>query len=289
LAVIIAWFVDIGAAWAILQQTDWRWLAAALLIVQAQIMLSAWRWQITAARLGQRLSISTAIREYYLASVLNMSLPGGITGDAARVVRARRGSSLGLAAQGVMLERLAGQIVLFLITISGWLLWPLLMDGDAPNISRRIVEFSLGALICLVLANRLLAFFARTRVAMFVSSLGPAMHKAWIADHQWFIQSLLSGAIVASYLLVFFICSYSVKEPLPIAATISIVPLVLLSMVVPLSVGGWGVREAASAALWPLAGLSAEAGIASSVLYGVVSLLGCLPGLMFITRQPVMK
>lgn len=281
----IVWFVDLGAAYALLQQTDWRWLVVALLIVQLQIVLSAWRWQITAVRLGQSLSVPTAIREYYLASAINMSLPGGITGDAARVVRARRGSTLTLAAQGVMIERLAGQIALFIITLVGWLLWPFLMNGEAPGIGGRMMNVILGALICLVLIKALLVRFANNRVAKFVNLLGPALHRAWIADHQWCIQIALNVAIVVSYLLVFALCSYALDEPLPMAAVISIVPLVLLSMVLPLSIGGWGVREAAAAALWPLAGLSAESGVASSVLYGVVSLVGCLPVLLFVALE----
>ena len=148
LALTIAWFVDLGAAYALLLQTDWRWLMVALLLVQLQIILSAWRWQITANRLGQGLSVPSAIREYYLASAINMSLPGGVTGDAARVVRVRHGSTLSLAAQGVILERMAGQIALFVITLIGWLLWPYLMDGDAPGIAERMISFIPGVVIC---------------------------------------------------------------------------------------------------------------------------------------------
>ena len=220
LAGAIAWFVDLGAAYALLQQTDWRWLMVALLLVQVQIMLSAWRWQITAVRLGQSLSVPTAIREYYLASAVNMSLPGGITGDAARVVRARHGSTLSLAAQGVVLERLAGQIALFVITLIGWLLWPLLMDGDAPGIGVRMIGVILGVLICLVLIKVMLAHFARNRVSRFVISFGPAMHQAWIADRQWCVQIALNIVIVVSYLLVFALCSYALGELLPNVALI---------------------------------------------------------------------
>lgn len=281
----LVWFVDIGAAVSLLQQTDWRWILIALLLVQIQMILSAWRWQVTAARLGQSLSVPVAIREYYLASAINMSLPGGITGDAARVVRARHGSTLSVAAQGVMLERLAGQIALLFITLLGWLLWPLLMDSDAPSIEKRLLSASLGVLGCLLLAKVLLIIFANNCVARFVSSLGPAMHRVWIADRQWLFQTVLNATIVASYLLVFAVCTLALGDPLPLAAILSIVPLVLMSMVLPLSVGGWGVREAAAAAMWPLAGLSAESGIASSVLYGLVAIVGCLPGLLFFALE----
>jgi hypothetical protein len=50
-------------------------------------------------------------------------------------------------------------------------------------------------------------------------------------------------------------------------------------MLMPLSVGGWGWREAAAAALFPLAEASAGAGVAAGLAYGAVLLVASLPGL----------
>ena len=111
---------------------------------------------------------------------------------------------------------------------------------------------------------------------------GPAMRVAWWSDGQWIVQGVLSLAVVATYILVFLFSSFAVQAPLPVAALLTIVPLVLLSMMIPLSIGGWGIREAAAAVLWPFAALSAESGIATSVVYALVSMLGCLPGLVLL-------
>jgi hypothetical protein len=54
--------------------------------------------------------------------------------------------------------------------------------------------------------------------------------------------------------------------------------LSLLAMVVPLSVAGWGLREAVAAIAWPLAGLAAVDGVAISIVYGVLVLVSSLPG-----------
>ena len=59
----------------------------------------------------------------------------------------------------------------------------------------------------------------------------------------------------------------------------------LISMVVPLTVAGWGVREGAAAALWPLAGLPAEQGVALSIGYGLIVLLSSLPGSVFVVSS----
>lgn len=282
LLLLVAWFVDIGDAISQLQQTDWRWLVPALLLVQIQVVLSAVRWKITASRLGQQLSLKRAVSEYYLATFANLSLPGGMTGDAARVYRNRQTPVLSVAVHGVILERLAGQIALLVITIIGWLLWPILMNGAIPEFGTRVVVTTVVLVMVIALCLRLLIRFAPDSITRAVLEFGPALHAAWWSDRQWIVQSVLSLSIVSSYMLVFLFSSYAVQVPLPTAAAITIVPLVLLSMVVPLSIGGWGIREAAAAVLWPLAGLSSEAGIATSIVYALVSLLGCVPGLLMI-------
>ena len=274
----MAWLVDLGAALSLLQQTQWQWMILALAVVQVQIVLSAWRWQMTAVRLGHNLSLMVAIREYYLASAVNMSMPGGITGDALRAVRARRGSTLGVATQGVVLERLAGQLALFFITLAGWLCWPLLMGNDTPDIASRLIATVLAVLVCVGLMKWCISRFTNSRLALWVNSFGLAIHRAWMSDNQWLPQTVLSVAIVLSYLLVFALCAQALDRALPVNAVVTLVPLVLMSMIVPFTIGGWGIREAVAAVLWPLAGLSAESGIASSVLYGVIILVGSIPG-----------
>lgn len=282
----MAWFIDVGKAVALLKQTDWRWLIPAFVVVQVQVVLSALRWQITANRLGQSLTIGRAIAEYYLATVANLSLPGGVTGDAARVYRNRQPLALSVSVHSVLIERLAGQIALLVVSIVGWLLWPVLMQGGVPEFGLRILGTAVASLVLIALFIGLIIRFAPDWITRSVVDFGPALYTTWCSDRQWIVQSVLSLAIVMTYLLVFLFSSYAVQVPLSFSAMITIVPLVLLSMVIPLSIGGWGIREAAAAIVWPLAGLSSEAGIATSVVYALISLFACLPGLLLLTVKP---
>ncbi|MFK7993815.1 MAG: lysylphosphatidylglycerol synthase transmembrane domain-containing protein [Granulosicoccus sp.] len=283
---LVAWFVDITEAVNQLKQTDWRWLVPACILVQFQVVLSAVRWKITANRLGQPLTARRAISEYYLATFANLSLPGGITGDAARVYRNRQPRALDISVHSVMIERLAGQIALLVVSIVGWMAWPVIMQGGVPEFGGRVLGVALVLILLVVLSIILIIRFAPDWMTRFVVNFGPALYCAWLADRQWIVQSVLSLAIVLTYVLVFLLSSYAVQVPLPLTAMVTIVPLVLLSMVIPLSIGGWGIREASAAVLWPLAGLSSEAGIATSVVYALVSLIACLPGLLFMSIRP---
>lgn len=278
LLLFIAYLIDLKTAFGLIRHADWRWMIACFVVIQIQVVLSAIRWQVTAFRLGQVLSVPHAVREYYLATLGNLALPGGITGDAARVYRNRGAAGVGKSAQSVLIERLAGQVALLLVTLCGWILWPLLIDDAALMPGGALILTAFVMLLAIVLLFRLSIRFAPPTWTDFMTTLGPSLRYAWLADRQWLIQGALSLAVLATYLGVFAMCALALQHPLPLVGIITIVPLVLLSMVVPISIGGWGVREAVAASLWPVLALSAEAGVATSVLYGLVSLLATVPG-----------
>jgi hypothetical protein len=64
-------------------------------------------------------------------------------------------------------------------------------------------------------------------------------------------------------------------------AALVLVPLILAAMLIPLTVGGWGWREGAAAALFPLAGASSVAGVSAGIVFGGAILLSVLPVVAF--------
>ncbi|MFN3616243.1 MAG: lysylphosphatidylglycerol synthase domain-containing protein, partial [Rubrimonas sp.] len=115
---------DGAAAMARLRAADPSLLVMALALLSAQLALSALRWSLTARALGQPLGWRTALREYHLGMLLNMTLPGGVLGDVGRALRARAGVGIAAAAQAVVVERLSGQLALAAVLAAGLALWP---------------------------------------------------------------------------------------------------------------------------------------------------------------------
>ncbi|MFK7890675.1 MAG: lysylphosphatidylglycerol synthase transmembrane domain-containing protein [Granulosicoccus sp.] len=270
-------FVDVKQSFTLLWEVQPLWTIAAILMVQVQIILSAQRWRLTAKRLGLQIGILRSICEYYLGTLANMVLPGGVVGDASRIYRNRQPDGLAVSAHAVVLERTAGQIALFFITLAGCVLWPVFMRSSFPQFGLWLLIVTLSLLALVGLCIYLLVRFAPKALSRFLVDFGPSIQIAWLADRQWIRQAVLSIGIVFTYLLIFFFSALAVGEPLSVVATLTVVPLVLLSMVVPVSVGGWGIREAAAASLWPIVGLSSEAGVATSIVYALVTIIGCLP------------
>ncbi len=249
-----------------------------LLIVQVQIIASACRWRFTARRLGQDIGLGLAIREYYISSALNLVLPGGMAGDAVRAYRSRLEGVGGWKrpAAAVFLERLSGQIAFFGLSFIGLLAWPLFLSERLPD-QADVLIWGIGAV--LVVGVLIAAVFWAEWLPQRFRAVGADIAAVFWKDRAWLVQGGLSILIVCGYIAVFLIASRAVGAPLPAIAAVTAIPLCLMTMLIPAGIGGWGTREAAAAALWPLFGFTSAEGVAASLLYGVVSLVGAaVPG-----------
>lgn len=259
-----------------------------------QVFLSAWRWRFTADLLGLPIPYTQAVREYYLATFANQVLPGGVLGDVNRALRHGADNNNRLtAAHGVAIERLSGQVVLAFVVAIGltWLLFTGRIRGSNPA-GFGSLEPLYWLLAGISVSGGLLWVLARKRVRVhgYFGALRGDLARAFFSWPAFPIQVVTSLLVVASYLAVFLVLAagmgYLVDLP-SVAVVAALCSLLLLSMVVPMTVSGWGVREGAAAILWPLAGLPAEQGVALSVAYGALIFFSSLPGLLFLFSSPV--
>ncbi len=254
------------------------WLAAGLTLSIPQILLSALRWRWVSASLDQPLPFSTAVREYYVASFLNQILPGGVAGEAARIVRrgrelSRQGAERAYrgAAKSVVFERASGQAVMILLCLPG-----LTLIGSAAAVT------AAGLLAALLAAILLLGGRHMARSEHGVVRLCREFRQALFGDRNWARHGAASALIVFSYVLVFWIAARAIGVGLSFTDALVILPPALLAMTLPITPAGWGVREAVSAVLWGAAGLSPALGVTAAIVYGVVTLISTLPGLLFL-------
>ena len=208
--------LDGPAALRQLAGADPGWLGGALLALTAQTILSAWRWRLTARGLGQSIPPGRALSEYYLAQILNQTLPGGMLGDAGRAVRARAEAGLRRAAEAVVLERLAGQAGLLALMLAGILLAVLLPGGPA--------------LPAPVLATAGALFLIAISLAAAIG-LRQSIGRALVGRHVLPAQITLSLGTAAANLLAFDFCARATGTVLGPVATLALVPLVLFTMV----------------------------------------------------------
>jgi hypothetical protein len=283
--------LDLGRTARLLAGAEPYALAGLLAVAQLQLLLSAARWRLVARRLGLPLGRAAAWREYYLCLLLNQVLPGGVSGDAVRALRHARslpvlpdGGGTGRAVRAVVLERFAGQAAFFAVAGLGLALWPVLMPGGyAPWLGG--IAAGLGSAILILLAALMLgARIGPRRWRAGIAALAPEGRAALLADGAWRVQLPLNLAVAGCLIAAFALAADAVGPALPVAAWFTVVPLTLLALLLPISVGGWGLRESAAALLWPTVGLAAEAGVAAGLLYGLAMLATGVPGAAVVLR-----
>lgn len=284
--VAIVWLlwraVDWREALVLLQSADPRWLAAAALALTLQTVLSALRWRITAAQLGIEISISDALREYYLSQVVNQSLPGGVVGDAGRAVRARGQAGLLASGQAVVFERVAGQLGL-LAVLSVGVVAALVVPTGMTWPTWLIVPIAI-AFVALVCVAGVLALQAASDTAL--GRTIRSFTNAVAGRNVWRLQAALSLGTACCNIAGFALCAAALGVALPLLAALALVPLILFAMVLPLSISGWGLREGAATVLFPLVGASMSEGLAVSVAFGLIFLSTVVPGLVLTWMRP---
>jgi uncharacterized membrane protein YbhN (UPF0104 family) len=281
-----------GAFVAGLRAIDTGSVLAALGIGLLTTVFSAWRWCLVARGLGLRLPLTAAVADCYRALLLNSVLPAGVLGDVHRAVsHGQRSGDLGRGVRAVMLERMAGQVVLIVVAVAVLLSHPGLLAAAAENLvhGRGATAGILAGLAALVAVAALAARAARGRR---VSRLRTALRSS-LADARTGVLSrdtwpgvvLLSVAALAGYLALFVVAARAAGSQATLAELLPLLVLALLVMGLPINIGGWGPREAAATVTFGAAGLGAAQGLTAAVVYGVLSLIACLPGVVVLLRR----
>jgi glycosyltransferase 2 family protein len=271
---ILVWRLGTGPFVDGIRTVDARALAAAAGLALLTTVCCAWRWKIVAGGLGVHLALPAAVAAYYRSVFLNLTLPGGVVGDVHRgVSHGRDVSDVGRALRAVGWERFAGQVVQAVLTVVVLLALPSPVHSSMPLVGIGIVV----GVCCVLLAARVRLGGGRSAVARAWSTAAGDIRQGLLARRAWLGIAVASALVVCGHAVTFLIAARTAGITAPPSRVLPLALLVMLIMVVP-SVGGWGPREGATAWAFGAAGLGAERGVATAVVYGVMVLAASLPG-----------
>lgn len=278
------WWIDTDGLLATLRTAKPAPLGAALVATVPLLGLLAWRWAFTARRMGLTLRFGVALREYYVSTLLNQVLPGGVAGDVTRVFRvsAPTPEQRGRIARCIVIDRVSGQVALWLTIIVGATVW-------GARTEQTIAIAMVGGLVALILLATLalrVPAVANSRLGTWLGEAVGELRASFVERGAWAWQLLASMATVALVSGMFVLCMVSVGSVPDASQALLVAPLVLAVASLPISVGGWGPREVAAAGLFEFVGFGAAEGAAASAAFGLVNLVGSLPGLLFAVRSP---
>ena len=244
-------------------------VAAALGIGFLTTAAAAARWVVVARGVGLRLGFGGALAGCYRAQFLNSVLPAGVLGDVHRAYdHGRRSGDVARGVRAVVIERVAGQVVVVLVCAA------ILLASPGP--ARGLLDPVTALWAVAVVAGVALGLGQVPRVRTALSALATDA-RVGLGGRGGPAVVGLSVLATAGHLTLLVVAAGPVA---PLGVLLPLLALALLAMGLPVNVGGWGPREAATAVAFGAAGLGAPAGLAVSVTYGVLALVSCLPGLV---------
>jgi hypothetical protein len=271
---VLVWRLGTGPFVNGVRMVDGRALAEAAGVAVLTTVCCAWRWKIVAGGLGVDLSMPAAVAAYYRSLFLNVTLPGGIVGDVHRgVSHGREVRDVGRALRAVAWERSAGQVVQVTLTVVVLLAVPSPVRSSMPLVGIAAV----GAAIGVVLLARARPDGGESAWARVRNAASRDIRDVLLVRRAWLGIALTSALVVAGHALTFLIAARTAGTPAPPSQMLPIALLVMMAMVLP-SAAGWGAREGVAAWAFGAAGLGAQRGVATAVVYGVMVLVAALPG-----------
>ena len=249
-----------------------------------QIALATVRWRVLLTHItGTDAPYRQVFVIYYASAFFSQVLPS-VGGDLTRVLYARTlGSTSGPIIISVLLDR--GVAIAGLLFFALPSLWFLAQFDPTHTVLRSVTIVAAGGLAaayggCLL---------ARTMRCSRIWTGLPQWTRNLIASGDWALTSRtglcylipLSAFIHLLSIAAIFLVAHAVQVPLTLSMVLAIGPVLVLAQVLPISVGGWGVREAAAVALLAMAGVDAASALLVSVMFGILIFLATLPGVLF--------
>jgi len=283
---------DVSAVFGRLRQVEPAWIVLALVVHGGLLLVSGWRWRRLLVTQNVHASTWQLTVTCLVANFFNNFFPSNIGGDFVRIAdTAGLTGSRTVATAVVLLDRVLGLIALFAIAASG----SLLLRHALPGTGYIWILLVLGAVGCAVVISRpaLVTWLLRpltrvreewvtTRLERLEDMLGR------VSNDRSRLAKAFAGALVVQFLVVvFYVCvARGLHIDLPFRDALVIVPVSLVIQLAPVSINGFGVREAVFSYLFRRLGHPVDAGLALSIAGAALLILASLPGgLVFLLRK----
>ncbi len=257
---------------------NYHYILLVFFISFIQYVLSAYRWMYISSKNGSEMNFLYCLKFYYISTFINNILPGGVVGDIYRAYSARESDNnlinLSKSVQGIVFERLSGQIMMFFIFLIS-LTFFFLINAKYVAFLFTVVPVLLITFIIYIVVRKI--YFNKISSNEIVINFRKIFSGKIFWNH-----TIISFFVVLSYIVIYIISAEALGLSIDYFTFFVFTPIVLFSMTLPVSIGGWGVREGTALLIAFLLGLSASSSISVAVMYGILNLFCSLPGLYFL-------
>lgn len=305
--------IGIGALAFVVMKSDARGLIEALrntrviylpLAVAASFAvtwLMAYRWGTILAASGLRFKTRRLFVYYLIGIFFTCFVPGGgVSGDVARLIYAdREARDKALVLSTVVYERLVGVFTLLLIGLVATLM------TRAYGQTHPMIYVSETILaVAFIAIAMLMSDYVSSRLALIIRAIGRRIRTVRLAEAaartlESVSQLRRDGALLFRTLTISvlirivwslgcYVVSWAMGLPVELLTVFAFISLVDLVRLMPISIGGLGVREWTMIALFGSVGIAREQALTFSILaFAPVYLNAILGGILYISRAKV--
>lgn len=258
--------VEWGRLRSVFVAIDWRWWLVGLALLVSVQVVAAVRWAVLARPVGFQLPLASFIRRFFEGLFFNLVLPTSIGGDVVKAYRlADTPGGRVLAGCTVLADRLAGLTALSVIAVTALAVHRFALGPSAAVAIAAALTLAIVAVARAIVGNldRILgAIPVRGRLESLAARLLPYQKRPGLVASAigWGMLVQIGGVLGVACI------GRSLGLDVALPTWFMAVPLVNLATVLPISIGGVGVREGMLSALLAPAGVPTEKAVAIGML-----------------------
>jgi glycosyltransferase 2 family protein len=282
--VSLLWFlvsrVDLHDIANALTRLNLATLGLAAFVLALTIPINAARWHYILSASGYSPGTAKLAKIVLVGLFFNQVLPSGIGGDAVRAWRCHLlGIPVGQAIRSILLDRAMGFASVVLVYAVGLpTLLGMMVDGVQQGGCVVILFMAVGGLAALFCLDFLPNFLLRMTFLSFLASISIEARRLVGDPRRFAVIFLLALLGTAMNMWAYQRIALSIGAELSFVDWVLIVPPVTLVQLLPLSLAGWGIREAALVVVLSAFGIPPEIALTISLLFGTCQVLIALPG-----------
>jgi glycosyltransferase 2 family protein len=260
---------------------DWGPILLVWLVQSLLPFVQAERWRLIAATLGAKPRFSVAAKNVYVGQFFNQVLPSAIGGDAVRVWKLTRFMPVEAALSSVALDRIVALLAVpVILAIGSGMLARIVPEGPFRWTLYALTGAAICGLALLLSADRipLPGVLRRSRLVAVVLATPKSARMLFTNPGCLLRTMLLSIIIHAGVGTSLWILARNFVADAPIAPFLLLAPIVTLVTAIPISVGGWGVREGAMVTALGLVNIQPSIALTISIQFGLIMMVVGLPG-----------
>ncbi len=263
---------------------DVSFMIVGILLTFGNVFLAAYRWYVLLKALQITIPFMKVVKLLFVSTFFNTFLPGGFAGDVVRGLQTREeGTRIEDAFSSVFTDRILGLLGLVCLALIG-----LLFQWELVERSGLMAYLILACMAFIVLT---MALYSRRVVKIFRGLLllfgkwGNTLERLYRSLYQYRHKLpdmvLAFGITLLNHFIMFtsmYFLARSLDVHIPFTYFVLFLPIIGILSMVPITVGGLGLRELGFILLFPLVGMTKSQALGTSLFFFMTMVLVAVTG-----------